>query len=866
MQSAERSGVACCARQAVPEQIIALAAFSVFLFALPAHAAAASLMWGNGGGTPTQVEILDGGTYTVPLNTEAPGYIAYQGMALGILYQVTDLGGTAVRGEPLATFYLPNPETDTQFAWPAAGTYELDISVMQISESYNDTLKRWLARALLADVAHAQFSEVVETLHFTIQEAVPACVTDCFSNVLFLPGIESSRLYRPDGTEDGNKIWEPALRGHDNSQLAMTADGTSVASDIYTKDALKSVLGVDIYGSFISTMSKFADEKGITFETFPYDWRYAADIVASNPVHLATTTITLVDEIKQLAARSKSKKVTLIAHSNGGLVAKEIMLRLGDDASQYVDKLIFVAVPQVGTPQAVVGLLHGYNQGIPVSWAPLLLTDAESRSLGQNMPGTYGLLPSAGYFTDVDTPAVTFAGDVPDWPERYGDIVHSQERLHIFLTDASRTQPAVNELRSPAVLSDSLLTQAEKMHQDIDEWTPPAGVQLIQIAGWGVPSTVSGVDYVRTFDFKKEEFTTVPQPRFTSDGDGTVVVPSALWTSTATGATSYWIDLNKYNAQHQLSSVFGILSFTHARILAIRELNNFISDLIINAVKPLDSYTYLSTSSPQGNDIRLVYALHSPLTLDLYDDQQNHTGVSTTTEQIEEQIPGTYFVQFGDVKYVFSDISSPQHIVMSGYDSGTFTFEFGEWQGDTSIASTTFRDVPVTPQTIVRFDVSSGFTSASNLSVDTDGDGTIDSSYASSTGQLIVVSVPQEVSVAPSSGGEGGGNGPLASTAAASTTLSSDVATSTTPAFVAATSTSIMGVEATTTQTIATSTPTKSVTVRKPSLRPPQEPSSPVVNSVPQAQVAAAAQVTGGNLWPLVRWWIMSTIYSLLRI
>ena len=54
-----------------------------------------------------------------------------------------------------------------------------------------------------------------------------------------------------------------------------------------------------------------------------------ADYIASNPTQLATTTISLVAEIKRLAADSKTGKVTIVAHSNGGLVAKEVMLAAG---------------------------------------------------------------------------------------------------------------------------------------------------------------------------------------------------------------------------------------------------------------------------------------------------------------------------------------------------------------------------------------------------------------------------------------------------------------------------------------------------------------------------------------------------------
>jgi pimeloyl-ACP methyl ester carboxylesterase len=552
--------------------------------------------------------------------------------------------------------------------------------------------------------------------------APPACTQHCYSNVLFLPGIESSRLYRPDGAGGENRIWEPPIVGHDNTQLAMATDGTSVNSDIYTKNALDSALGVDIYGSFLSTMQQFANTNGVTFEAFPYDWRYAADTIASNPVHLAATTTLLTDTVKRLAATSKSGKVTIIAHSNGGLVAKEAMLQLGPDASKYVDKLIFVAVPQVGTPQAIAALLHGYKQGIPVSWAPLLITDAESRTLGRNMPGAYGLLPSAGYFTSVGTPVVTFStSTLPDWASRYGETIDSQNNnLSFFLSDnAGRTEPIESDLNDPIILSSNLLSQSQSLHQIIDAWVPPAGVQLIQIAGWGVPTTVSGITY------SKADGSVKPDANYTIDGDGTVVVPSALWTSATTGTRDYWLDLNDYNNKHVITTAGGLLAVKHANILGIPELITFLSDIITQSVGQLSTYRYFFTESPLSNQPRLRFTLHSPLSLDLYDNFGHHTGVSTTTGLIEERIPGTYYTQFGDVKYLFTDATSSLHIFMDGYATGTFTFRAEELQGDTLIASTTWKDMPTTPETIATIDTSLDL-SQNPLHIDKNGDGIVD--------------------------------------------------------------------------------------------------------------------------------------------
>lgn len=254
---------------------------------------------------------------------------------------------------------------------------------------------------------------------------------------------------------------------------------------------------------------------------------------------------------------------------------------------------------------------------------------------------------------------------------------------------------------------------------------------------------------------------------------------------------------------------------------------------------------------------------HSSLSFDLYDDQGNHTGVSTTTGEIDEQVPGTYYIQFGDVKYIFADEGVSQHIVMSGYDTGTFTFDISEFQGDGVIANTTFKDVPVTPQTQVTFTVSSGLTSASNLAVDENGDGAVDSTYASSTGQIIVPVSPEPQSTPASTGGGGGGIPSLLPQ-----TVSTTTATTTT--------TSTENVQVPKQEIATTSSPSISnkqikkivqVAIKTPIKKKPVVVATSTNNAPAQSlQVASAAQSTGGGLWSRVSHWIMDKIQRLLRI
>jgi len=226
--------------------------------------------------------------------------------------------------------------------------------------------------------------------------------------------------------------------------------------------------------------------------------------------------------------------------------------------------------------------------------------------------------------------------------------------------------------------------------------------------------------------YKKNYVGVAPEPLLTVDGDGTVVVPSALWTSVTTGAQNYWMNLRNYNSNHLIQSGFGVASFDHSRILETDAVISFISDNISKITKPVDSYVYLSMQAPAASESRLRYALHSPLALNLYDDLGRHTGISTTTGQVEEQIPGTYYAEFGDVKYLFSDASSSTRILMDGYAPGTFTFNIDQYSGDILTASTTFKDIPTTPDTIVQMDVQSDISTLSPMSIDQNGDGITD--------------------------------------------------------------------------------------------------------------------------------------------
>lgn len=840
-------------------------AFLLVPLAFPLPADASTLLWGHTDSTdPIQIEINDGGTYTVPLGVTAPAtYTPATPFSRGVLYRVTGSGEDEER-ELVASITMSTPVGGlSEFAWPSVGIYEFVVAsnppAMEASTGF-----RRLVRAF-GSVAEAQEAPgASDTIRFTIEEEEPECpdpdAEACYSNVLFLPGIESSRLYTDEG-----KAWEPGLLD-DLSDLYLNADGTSARPDVHVKegDVLDELplFGKNIYKSFIEDMDALVDAGTITgWSAGAYDWRLSLDDILVSGAQdgeeisylEATSTPYLIQELRHLAATSKSGKVTIIAHSNGGLLAKRLTDVLGDETSELIDKMILVASPQAGTPMAIAAGMHGYDQAIPG-----FITSNAVRTFATTSPMFYQLLPSERYFTYVDDPVISFDSGLDGWGERYGNVIHSKERLHEFLVDSyGRVDSKTGDINQPIQLHKTLLDEAQALHDELDIWIPPDGVELIQIAGWGIDSTVSGINYT------EEDGALKPNPTFTIDGDGTVVVPSALWGSADT-AQDFWVDLNTYNTEHIFR--VGPLAINHASILEIEELRSFLRDEIIESTGDLSTYQYITSSAPSSRVRRLRFELHSPLTLDLYDSNGNHTGVSTTTNRVEEGIPGAYYITFGEQQYIFADAETAYQLALEGYDTGTFTLVISEMDGDTTASSITFENVPVTPSTVVSLSVPASIESIAALAVDEDGDGDTDFTV-SEDGMLTYMTHIDEVAAAdpisngpPISGSEGGGMVALEFGSVA-TTSADVVASSLAPdATMATTTTSSPNPEISSTPKYAANSQHKNIKLPLLPSRDAVSPTNVASSSKNAVQVASVAQTPGGSLWSRLYSWIIKKL------
>ncbi|MFC1720675.1 right-handed parallel beta-helix repeat-containing protein [Patescibacteria group bacterium] len=616
--------------------------------------------------------------------------------------------------------YGPNGEVDAQNNWwgDASGPYQVDQN------------PSGLGNEISGDVpTNASFDP-------WLTEDPLVSTPTCCSSVVFLPGLEASRLYRPGLTlfsED--QLWYPNTTNDIQNLSLSTTTGESIDPNVYTRDVLDEVAGtVNIYKGFLSDMNKLVDSGTIAqFEPMPYDWRKDQKDVAMQPVVIGRNgeSYSMVQKIEELASTSQTGKVTIITHSNGGLVAKELieLLRKAGKSS-LVEQLIMVAAPELGTPKAVLLMLHGENLTGPPDYV-------NTRELGENMKSAYTLLPSSAYFDPSRTGLLpsqniiefsTTTSATQYFRDLYGESISDYDTLRKFLLgdNGLRIEPIASAVSEPNVLKENFLENAETRHSFQDTWTPPEDIKVTEIVGWGL-DTVNGIRYDATQKTICNEDKSVctkqdiidPQPLVTVNGDGTVVHLSAEATE---GADRYWVDISEYNAGPKVNR-------DHKNILEVKPLIALLSTLVKNDEVTILPDDYIKSDQPQLSDAesRLRIGVHSPVTLHLYDNYGRHTGPAVNPDPdsdlpfVEEQIPNTYYWNIGEGQYAGVGVDTITTIKLTGKKLGTFTVDIDEVVGDESVSTNIFANIPTTENTIAHIAVGETVHTPVLL-VDIDGD------------------------------------------------------------------------------------------------------------------------------------------------
>jgi pimeloyl-ACP methyl ester carboxylesterase len=372
-----------------------------------------------------------------------------------------------------------------------------------------------LVRALGDSVAYAQEADEAGVLSITatftgetpVEE--PTCGSECYSNVMFLPGIMGSRLFQEDtdcGIGNEQERWVSSS-DCDHAYLRLDENGKSVYP-LYTKEGAEGVIddtyNFNIYQSFMHDLDDWKSEGTINeYALIPYDWRLSLEDILQNGStstgELSYSTSQgfhdsyIYRELRRLANSSKTHKVTIIAHSNGGLVTKALIQKLKDTHDplfDQIDKVILVAVPQAGTPEAIGNILHGTSVGSGV-----VMSAKRERDLVKNMPAAYNLLPTDAY-VGSGIPLIEFSGfSATSTFAKYGAVISSIHALDEYLLgDDGRTTPHYTDLLHAQIANETLLSNARAVHTQLDQWQPATSTEVYEIAGWGI-YTPMGIKY-----------------------------------------------------------------------------------------------------------------------------------------------------------------------------------------------------------------------------------------------------------------------------------------------------------------------------------------------------------------------------------
>ncbi len=418
--------------------------------------------------------------------------------------------------------------------------------------------------------------------------------------VIFIPGIGGSELnlnttvhWSQDNNHGGTfihdytageKIWvnelQAAKPGNDDYFDILRFDKQTLNSleDISPSGYL-SPFG---YGDIDSFFQELGYAKGTNFFVFTYDWRK----------DIRHTEDPLDDLIKTAQQQTGSPKVNIVAHSMGGLVARNYSA--DPINAQKVDTLIELGVPHLGSVNALKILLYGDPL---VKWIlhflPIGITAAETKDVVQNFPSSYQLLPSAKYY---------------DFYTNNQSAPFPLENNNFLQTKSFLINVPINPLA---------FQKAEELHDFLDPLLgTPKSIHLYQIVGTSQPTVgqlqqgLWGVDEIFI------------------NGDGTVPLFSASLKNDSldlsSQATTYYVDQLHSNLVSKSGVAMGIVkSILESSVLPVLAMEEKIK--------------------LEGIDI----AVTEDATIDLYDQLGNHTG------EFENKIPDTFYDPIGKIKHIF---------------------------------------------------------------------------------------------------------------------------------------------------------------------------------------------------------------------
>ncbi len=623
-----------------------------------------------------------------------------------------------------------------RYTFTEAGTYTLVVGEYDRPILSANIFERTLS--FLVPTAYA-FTPSIRAITFTIVEEVPAPTGP--SSALFLPGIQASRLYKDGllGSED--QVWEPN-GNQDLRQLSMNESGVS-DNDIYTRDIMEEIFGVsNVYAGFAHFMDDLVTDGVIqNWKPFAYDWRYSVVDVANNGTAYENQIKSAVAELEHLAEDSFSGKVTLIGHSNGGLLAKAIMHHLAsENKTHLIDRVVFLATPQLGTPEAIGTILHGYDQA---KFGGLLIDGTVARDVIGNMPGAYGLVPTQKYFNVGPGLKIFFDSSAPTQKFRtaYGNAINTEAELIEFMVGQTDTRVEAQTEYDASFANRALLETALAQHRtQLDTWVAPQGVEVVEVVGVGL-NTVSGFEYrgftericseADIFGHQTCESKEIykPVPYISQYGDKTVIADSAE--GYGGEKERYYVDLDASDTE---GGVFGV---EHLNFTENPSIQSLLKNILQNA--STTDIRFISKTKSAFDTDKIILGSHSPVAMNVTDSSGRKVGVeyagSNNVPLSREDIPGSSYFEIGGSTYIILPASLTYDVKLSGTGEGGLTFTLDTLHGELQEKQVSVAVATITASTTIKLSYTNE--TLSNLFIDTNTDGTIDIEMTP-TGEVVV--------------------------------------------------------------------------------------------------------------------------------
>ena len=550
-----------------------------------------------------------------------------------------------------------------------------------------------------------------DDLYFVLSDTTPE-PSPSKTPLIFIPGIGGSELKASEdliwnkdnghgGTYNrayttGEKVWvnegEAILPGDDDyfDVLRMKPDGQTGEANLE--------LAGNIYSGSYGAAINFFTSNGYTLDkdlfVFPYDWR--KDVALTAPL--------LDQKIETIKGQTGSTKVDIVAHSLGGLVARNYIndpVRAGK-----VRKLITLGTPNLGTPFFLKSLMYGNclskplltNLNIPFC---LGLTDSEIKDVVQNMISGYESAPSQKYYE-------FYNGSDSDHPLPFVDNRD---------IDSNGITGFLNYQQIKALLANlkyntTLFNPTESFHQLDNNLGNVNGVDVSLISGSGMATTGQIIeDYAVNLTGIKIAKTDIRK----INGDDTVPLFSASLTD---GSKSIAGSAKIYYANQQ-----------HSNLVFDGPSMNLVKNILAG-----DNTMPTGTSNQPYTFNGNALSVHSPVLIHAYDASGNHMGPLANGD-FEAKIPGSTYEVLGDAKFIFLPNSGQYNLKFEATDRGSFDFKIRNYENNINDKTILYKNVPLSSNTKAETTFDTTSVEPPVLHIDSDGNGTVDSQM-SATGTL----------------------------------------------------------------------------------------------------------------------------------